>query len=604
MKSRVLYRHEDSFKRVIKEDKERIFVIDCVARTMPKWGDKGLLEGYEECEEEDFLMYVGKSFIDEETISQGNREIMKKRLSIVLGILPYIYNDDLRSQAIHMAMEEHKISKQTIRSYLCEYLAFNDERALLPKERGEKPMSKDEKNMRWALNKFYYTINKNTLKNAYTMMLKEKYCDGEGKLFEEYPSYHQFRYFFRKTKSIQKMFISREGLVSYQRNLRPLLGDGVREYAPCIGSAMLDSTICDIFLVNEARQLIGRPILTSCIDVYSGMCLGYSLTLEGGMYSLRDLMLNVVSDKREHCMKYGITIEEEEWSVKGELPTRLITDKGVEYKGANFEQISELGVSLVNLPPYRPELKGCVERFFDCVQGYYKPFLKGRGVIEVDYQERGRHDYRKDASLTLEQFEKVILHCILFYNTKRVLNEFPYTEDMLEEGVKPYPNVIWNMGKSQGDELIRTTPKDLVKTLLPRVNGSFRRKGLMVNGLRYKNSNYNEAYLQGNDVIVAYNPEDVNVVWLLENGKYVEFELIESRFKDKEVEDVKRLKQRQSELCTFEQKNMTQGEIDLANKILAIRDQAKERVHTLKDVSVARQVEKERHHKDYVREVM
>lgn len=55
---------------------------------------------------------------------------------------------------------------------------------------------------------------------------------------------------------------------------------------------------------------------------------------------------------------------------------------GKEYTSSTFEQLVELGVTITNLPPYRPELKGRVEKFFDLVQGYYKPLLKGKGVIE------------------------------------------------------------------------------------------------------------------------------------------------------------------------------------------------------------------------------
>ena len=83
---------------------------------------------------------------------------------------------------------------------------------------------------------------------AYTLMLKEKYCDSEGKLLPDRPSYYQFRYFSRKHRKAQNYLISRNGLTDYQRNSRPLLGDGVQEFAPVPGTAMLDSTILDIFL--------------------------------------------------------------------------------------------------------------------------------------------------------------------------------------------------------------------------------------------------------------------------------------------------------------------------------------------------------------------
>ncbi len=131
---------------------------------------------------------------------------------------------------------------------------------------------------------------------------------------------------------------------------------------------MLDATVCDIYLVNDAGELIGRPILTACIDAYSGLCCGYSLTWEGGTYSLRGLMLNVIEDKKEHCKKFGIQIQKEDWHCD-KMPATLVTDMGSEYVSSTFEQITELGVTLINLPAYRPELKGSVEKFFDLI--YY-----------------------------------------------------------------------------------------------------------------------------------------------------------------------------------------------------------------------------------------
>lgn len=120
------------------------------------------------------------------------------------------------------------------------------------------------------------------------------------------------------------------------------------------------------------------------------------------------------------CRTFGIEIGQEDWN-GNKLSGKLVTDMGSEYKSNNFEQITDLGVQIINLPSYRPELKSKVEKFFDCIQGYYRNQLKGKGVVEPDFQERGVHDYRKDACLTMADFEKIIIHCIIFYNTKRVL---------------------------------------------------------------------------------------------------------------------------------------------------------------------------------------
>ena len=90
----------------------------------------------------------------------------------------------------------------------------------------------------------------------------------------------------------------------------------------------------------------------------------------------------------------------EQWNCNT-LPGTLVTDMGKEYVSDTFRQITDLGVTVVNLPPYRPELKGAVEKFFDVVQNLFKPHLKGKGVIEPNFQEQGSHDYRKDACLTM-----------------------------------------------------------------------------------------------------------------------------------------------------------------------------------------------------------
>ena len=269
--------------------------------------------------------------------------------------------------------------------------------------KNESRLTKEQKWMRWALNKFFYTQRENSLRTAYLYLLKEKYLDENGTLKDNHPSFYQFRYFYRKTRNEQNFLISRKGLTEYQRNYRPLLGEGIADFANHVGVGMLDSTVCDIYLVDEAGNLLGRPILTACVDAYSQLCCGFALTWEGGMKSLRELMQNIIIDKVAYCKQYGILIKQDEWDCS-QLPGVMVTDRGMEYCSESFEQISELGVTIINLPSYRPELKGIVEKFFDLVQSYYKTFLKGKGVIEPDYQQRGAHDYRLDACLTMDDF--------------------------------------------------------------------------------------------------------------------------------------------------------------------------------------------------------
>ena len=593
----MLLKNENQIIRVLKSQGNKALVIDCIKRTMPKWVDGDSLSNYDDCGEDE--MYERTDYPFDRELTPKEERIAQERFTMIAGVLPYIGNEQKRSQMIDF-LAEHQ-SKQTIRKYLCLYLVYQDIDVLAPPPRAEKELSKDEKNMRWALNKFFYTKNKNSLMTAYTLMLKEKYCDQQGQLVAAYPTFDQFRYFYRKTKKKQQYYISRDGIKDYQRNNRPLLGDGVQQFAPAVGVGMLDSTICDIYLVDDGGKLVGRPVMTACVDAYSSYCMGYFLGFEGGTYSLRGLMLNVVADKQEWCRKHGVFIEPQDWD-SNKLPGVLVTDMGSEYKGDTFSQVTELGVKVVNLEPYRPELKSTVERFFGLIQDEYKKHLKGKGVIEPDYQERGAHDYRKDACLTLREFEQIVLHCIVYYNNSRVV-DFPFTEEMLADGVKPNASSIFAWGKEQmGANFISVTPQKLIQTLLPRTTGKFTRKGLQVHGLRYKHDDYTEAFLSGGEVTVAYNPEDVTEVWLLDNGQYVPFVLIESRFNGKSLAAVQTMQKARKQTVNAAAADNLQAQINLAEHIQVIASQGRQTDVGIKNIRNTRKREQARTHIDFVKE--
>ena len=599
MKKYDLFRFGESIVRVLEMKQDKILAIDCIKQTMPVWIESSRLDSNIE-----YLPEELADITDINCLDSDQRKIMYKRYTMIAPILPFIADDKMRSRLICSIASEYKISKQTIRNYLCLYLAYMNITVLAPKQQqNDRQLTQDEKNMRWALNKFFYTTNKHSLMTAYTMMLKEKYCDSMGNLTNTYPSFYQFRYFYRKTKKMQNFYISRDGLKSYQRNNRPLTGDGVQEYAPAIGIGMLDATVCDIYLINDAGHLVGRPILTACIDAYSSLCCGYSLSWEGGVYSLRGLMLNIITDKVTWCNQFGISIQREDWDCNM-LPATFVTDMGSEYKSENFEQISELGVKVINLPSYRPELKGVVEKFFDLIQGLYKKSLKGKGIIMPDYQERGAHDYRKDACLTMRDFEKIVLHCIIYYNSRRVIENFPYTESMLAMNIKPYASCIWNWSKSQmGATLINIDSETLILTLLPRTTGKFSRMGLKVNNLRYHCEGFTEQYLSGGTVTVAYNPENVTSVWVMEDGKYTEFTVIESRFQSKDLLSVQKIQTIHKAITRDAVRDNLQAQIDLAQHIeaIAVGINSHNDVN-MKDIRSTRKREQTKHHRDYMKD--
>lgn len=607
MEKNQLIKWDGIIYRILAVEEENVLLIDCIKKTMPKWYGLDEISEYEVCPEGELGKETGRE--EERDLKPREKSMAHQRFTVVAGILPFLDDDKMRATVIRKVAGMHGISVQTVRKYLCQYLVYQSISALIPKERAvpERGLTKDEKNFRWALNKFYFTRHKNSLKTAYTYMLKEKYCDGEGKLTPEYPTYNQFRYFYSKYKTMQNALISRNGIKDYQRNHRPLLGDGVQEFAPNVGTGMVDATICDIYLVDGAGNLVGRPVLTILTDSFSnGFVMGYSLTWEGGTYSLRDLMLNVIADKVEWCRRFGIFIKREQWD-SSQMPSVIVSDMGSEYKSETFSQITELGVTLINLPALRPELKSIVERSFQLLQGTAKPYLMDHGYVDRDAGKRLAPDYRKGAKLTIEDYEKVIIHSILYHNSQRILEDYPYTETMLEAQVKPYPNSIFEWGKKQdGCNLLTVAPKELILTLLPRVKAKFTRRGLAVLGLRYdsKEKDFTENYLGGGEAVAAYNPESADKVYLLEDGKFMEFCLIESRFQGKGFAEVKQMQDAQKSIVDKAIHQNLQGRVDLASHIEKIVNAKEESEDiNLKNVRKTRKREVKSRHRDFMEEV-
>lgn len=592
--------------RILAIRDESVLVLDCIRQTMPAWKPVRELEGASPCEEIVLYRRTGMFLEPIEDVEPKKKKEAYQRFAWIAGILPFLEDEKARGNAIRLAARLFQRSEQTVRRTLCAYLAYQSVSVLAPRPRkATHEFTPDERNFRWGLNQFFYSKDRNSLRTAFTLMMKEKYTDTTGTLLPEHPKFHQFKYFYyHKYRNMEKYYISREGRRAYERNRQPMIGGDVSSYAAGVGTAMIDSTVCDLYLINNAGEVVGRPVLTLCVDAFSRLVMGYHLSWEGGAYNIRALFDQVLSHKQQLCLSRGIQIEAGDWNCVGVLPSVLITDRGQEYVGTNLENLCDLGVEIVNLPSYSPQQKSIVERAFGQIQGLYQPFLTDAGAIQADYAERGAPDYRKRAALTLPQFEAILLRCILYYNTSRIIEAYPYTQQMLDEGVAPNPAAIWDWGCRQpGAHLIPVTQRQLQLTMLPRTMGTFNRFGLHVNKLRYRCDGYAERFLKGGNAIVAYNPENVSSVYLLEDGEYVEFQLIESRFSGKTIEEANRMRETQRAINHAAEERNLQARVDLAASITTIVEQARRdgnaRIDSIRET---RKKERARNHVDLLKE--
>ena len=218
MKANDILRKGETYLRVLTIQDDSCLCINCNTECMPAWMPASLLETYT----------PDNAPMIDMNMTAKQKQVARERFTLIAPVLAFLTDDKERNRVMDRISQEHSISKQTLRRYLCRYLVYQDIAALAPAVRVPRPeLSQDQKNMRWALNKFYYTPKKSKLTDVYVKLLKEKYCDAEGKLSEEYPSLRQFRYFEQKYRKQENYLISRNGLKNYQRNDRPLLGEGV-----------------------------------------------------------------------------------------------------------------------------------------------------------------------------------------------------------------------------------------------------------------------------------------------------------------------------------------------------------------------------------------
>ena len=159
MKKYDLLRSGDTIIRVLEVQGGRVLIIDCIKRTMPVWIEVDTLESYSECSSNELSEVTGGIMVGTDDLDADQRKTMHERYTMIAPILAFIADDRMRSRLICSVAEEHKVSKQTVRSYLCLYLAYMDVTALAPKHReDERVLTQDEKNIRWALNKFFYMV--------------------------------------------------------------------------------------------------------------------------------------------------------------------------------------------------------------------------------------------------------------------------------------------------------------------------------------------------------------------------------------------------------------------------------------------------------------
>lgn len=451
---------------------------------------------------------------------------------------------------------------------------------------------KIKKHFEICINKYYRNNKKITLKETYTLMLRDFYSDSyveenqiKHKVWDSsrIPTYQQFYYWFKKDENVKKDITFRESEKEFNLNNREILSNSKQETDGPGTRFQVDATIADVYIVSSLNRnrVIGRPIVYAIIDVYSRIITGIYVGLEGPSWIGAMMALdNMICDKVEFCKKYGIDIKEEQWPCK-HLPEIIIADRG-EFEGYSVENlINNLDVKIENTSPYRGDLKGIVERSFRTTNEKIKHTTPG--AIQKEFRKRGDRDYRLDATLTLEEFTKIYINIVIHHNSK-IIDKYVMDKEMIEDEIIPTPLQLWKWGIENRKGRLKTVDRDVLRlNILPKGKASISRAGIRFKGLYYSSDKAikEQWFIKNNvrNIDIVYDPRNMNNIYIpYDNGLgYDECYLISTsiQYKDCILEEIIFNEELAAELKEKERKEQNQNNIDLEKEIEKIVNKAK-----------------------------
>lgn len=437
---------------------------------------------------------------------------------------------------------------------------------------------------RIAINKYYRNKKKISLKETYSLILKDFYSDSyiedneiKHKVWDKsrIPTYDQFYYWFKKLENPKKDILLRNSSKEFELKHRPILSNSTIETNGPGTRFQVDATIADIYLVSSLNRnrIIGRPIVYAIIDVFSRLITGIYVGLEGPSWIGAMMALdNMIADKVEFCKKYNIEITKEQWPSK-HLPEIIIADRG-EFEGYSVENlINNLNIKIENTSPYRGDLKGIVERSFRTINTKIKH--KTPGAIQKEFRERGDRDYRLDAILTLDEFIAIIIKMIIYHNNK-LIDKYPMQKEMIKDEVPPIPIKLWNWGIENKKGRLRIVDQERFRlNILPKGKASVSRAGIRFKNLYYgsKKAIEEQWFIKSNirSIEIVYDPRDMNQIYIpYEDGlNYEKCYLLEDsmQYKDCILEEIIFNEELSLELKEQEKNKQNQIDIDIDKEI-------------------------------------
>lgn len=341
----------------------------------------------------------------------------------------------------------------------------------------------------------------------------------------ERPTLRQFVYWAKKLNNSRTAAAHRRGSRSYEKDHRPVLGSARTGIVGPGQMYQVDATGGLVHLVSKENRkiLINKAVVYVVVDTYSHLVVGFATSLEHASYTaLMPALAHAFAPKDTSTQTCAESFAHDDWP-GGVVCETLLTDRGAEFLSKDLETAAlTLGFDIAHAPPGRPDLKPLAERAF----GYLKDCLRGLPGAAKELNERGRRDPRKDACLTLDEFNVTVATIFQSLNHTREIANHPDALKLTAEGILPTPFNLWNYGIREKSGRGRLYPADDIKlALLPRATAVATPAGLSWKGLEYQSTSLAEqgAFYRGTGhkrlrYSVAYDPRNISELMLLNSA--------------------------------------------------------------------------------------
>ncbi|GAB3636708.1 DDE-type integrase/transposase/recombinase [Hymenobacter arcticus] len=194
----------------------------------------------------------------------------------------------------------------------------------------------------------------------------------------------------------------------------------------------IDHTPGDVILVdNKTRLPLGKPTITTAIDVYSRMVVGLYVSFEKpGALAVGMCVANSLLPKEAWLHRLDVLGE---WPCWGRMK-KIQVDNAKEFRGNMLKRAcEEYGIDLEWRPIRNPKFSGHIERLQGTIS---KAIHELPGSTFSNPQQRGEYPSADRAALTLGEFEQWLLHLIVNIYHKRIHSELGRSPlEMFEDGI-------------------------------------------------------------------------------------------------------------------------------------------------------------------------